>query len=114
MDTIAQYQEILSKYLQNLADERNSAIGNTLEYQVIIDVSGGHFQLVCMGWVGYKFVYQGLIHFDLKPDAKIWVQQNNTEILIDQDLAEFGIPKTSIVPGFKPESMRAMGGFAVR
>jgi hypothetical protein len=107
------YPQILTDYLQKLAGERNNATGNTFEYQVITDVPGGHFQLVCMGWSGYKFVYQVLIHFDLKLDGKVWVQQNNTEILLDRDLGELGIPKTHIVPGFRPEGMREMGGFAV-
>ncbi|MBK9488605.1 MAG: XisI protein [Haliscomenobacter sp.] len=107
--TIDQYPQILTNYLRKLADERNTALGNTFEYQVIADVPGGHFQLICMGWSGYKFIYQVLIHFDLKPNGKVWVQQNNTEILLDKDLGELGIAKTNIVPGFRPEGMREMG-----
>lgn len=116
MDSVTlqeQYAQILTEYLRKLAKERNTAVGNSLEYQVIADVPSGHFQLVCMGWSGYKFLYQVLIHFDLKPDGKVWVQQNNTEILLDRDLGELGISKKQIVPGFKPEGMREMGGFAV-
>lgn len=108
-----QYAQILANYVKKLAEERNNALGNSIEYQAIVDENGGHFQLLSMGWSGYKFVYQVLMHFDLKPNGKVWVQQNNTEILIDKDLGEMGIPKTDIVPGFKPEEMRALGGFAV-
>lgn len=107
-----QYAQILADYVNKMAEERNAALGNSLEYQAIVDLSGGHFQLLSMGWAGHKFLYQILMHFDLKPNGKIWVQQNNTEILVDRDLGELGIPKTDIVPGFKPKEMRELGGFA--
>jgi len=30
------------------------------------------------------------------------VQANNTELLLDEDLMELGIPKAKIIPGFVP------------
>jgi len=32
----------------------------------------------------------------------IMVQANNTELLLDEDLMELGIPKAKIIPGFVP------------
>jgi XisI protein len=45
--------------------------------------------------------------------CNIWVQQNNTEIPIDEDLAVYGISKKNIVVGFHLEAMRPFSDFAI-
>jgi hypothetical protein len=117
MDTqpnkIAKYQNILISYLDELALERNSALGRKLEYQAIADVVRNHFQLVRLGWIENKYFHFVLMHFDIKPDGKIWFQLNNTEIMVDQALLQRGVEKTDIVLGFQPEYARAQTDYAV-
>jgi len=53
-----------------------------------------------------------IFHFDIK-DGKIWLQENNTDIEIDEDLEEMGISKKEIVVGFHHPSMRQYSKYAV-
>ncbi|MCU0338312.1 MAG: XisI protein [Spirosomaceae bacterium] len=111
---IKKHQKVLSEYVRKMAQERNEALGNQMTYQAIIDLVGNHFQLVRIGWHEHRYLYTVLIHFDINSETgNIWVQQNNTEILLDEDLKEYGIPKSSIVIGFRPEGIRSYAGFAV-
>lgn len=119
MDTlqskIAKHQKALTKYITELAEERNNGIGNKLTHQAIIDTKNNHFQLVELGWIDdYKFNYCVLIHMDISPETgNIWVQRNRTEILIDEDLAKYDIPKKHFVLGFRPPYVREDTDFAV-
>ena len=111
---IKSYQKILSTYIQKLADERNNSLGNDMNYQAIIDTQNNHFQLVRIGWHDQRFLYNVLIHLDINTETgNIWVQQNNTEILLDNDLNEYGIPKNHLVLGFRPAAMRSFSDFAI-
>jgi XisI protein len=119
MDTILKnkikkHQRVLTAYITQLAKERNESLGNDMTYQSIIDIKGNHFQLVRMGWHKDRFLYSVLIHFDISLlTGNIWVQQNNTEIPIDEDLAVYGVSKKNIVVGFHLEAMRPFSDFAI-
>lgn len=109
-EKIVKYQHILYQYLDELATERNNASAEHLEYQVLADTTRNHFQLLRLGWVKYRFVHFVLFHFDIKPNGQIWLQLNNTEILVDRALIAQGVMAEDIVIGFQPEYVRqAMG-----
>lgn len=112
MDNIAKYQTLLVEYLENLAQERNSALGGTPDCQVLADTRNNHFQLTRIGWHDRKYHFAVLLHLDIKPDGKIWIQQNSTEILIGEELTALGVPNADIVVGFRPEYMRSVSRFA--
>lgn len=111
---IEKHGQVLTDYLQAEADRRNNALGNHLEYQVVADTLRNHYQLVRLGWHGQKFIHFVLMHFDIKPDGKIWIQQNNTEILVGAELTDRGVLASDIVVGFRPEYMREASGYALR
>lgn len=111
---IQKNQKILTQYIQELADHYNNALGNKLVYQGILDTQNNHFQLVKMGWLEDRFVFSVLIHLDISSKTgNIWIQQNNTEILLENDLKKYNISKKNLVLGFRPESMRKYSEFAV-
>ena len=66
-----------------------------------------YFQLLKIGWdsVNEHFVFGILFHFDIIDD-KIWLQLNNTEFPVVDELIEHGIPKSDIVLGFQPPIIR--------
>jgi hypothetical protein len=110
MDKITKYQQTIIDLLNEYAQLGNSSEG--LSRQVIVDKDRNHFQLVTVGWRGGKhFVYIVAFHFDII-DGKVWIQQNNTEAQIADELVERGIPKTDIVIGFQPPKVREFSGFA--
>ena len=56
-----------------------------------------------------------LIHLFIHPEmGNIWIQQNNTERLIDEDLRELiDLPNEHLVLGFSPEYMRVHSAYGV-
>ncbi|WP_373511691.1 XisI protein [Persicitalea sp.] len=83
------------------------------ENQVIADFERGHFQLVRIGWEGEAFAHNTIFHFDVKSDGKVWIQVNNTDVLITENLMEQGVEKSDIVLGFQPPRYRPYTGYAV-
>ncbi len=112
-EKINHYSKAIQTFLNNFADFRNNGLGNTMEYQVLSDNQKHHYQLVCLGWQGPKFVHFVLFHLDIKPDGKIWVQQNNTEHLLTEELRPYGISPSDIVVGFRPAYMRDLEGVSI-
>jgi XisI protein len=111
---IKKYQKIIAQYIQELAYEYNNALGNDMTYQAIIDTQNNHFQLVRIGWHGQRFLYSVLIHLDIHPQTgNIWIQQNNTEILLDVDLGKLGVLKNHFVLGFRPVEVRSFSDLAL-
>ena len=112
-EKVRQYEKIIISYLEELAEERNTALGGTYDCNVIADTKNHHYQLTRMGWHGRKYYFVVLLHFCIKPDGKVWIQQNNTEILVGGALEERGVEKMDIVVGFRPEYLREATGYAV-
>lgn len=84
-----------------------------VENEIIVDEKRGHYQLVSFGWDERAFSYAVIYHFDLKPDGKIWIQVNNTDIDVAEELTLRGVAKEDIVVGFQYPAYRAFGGYAV-
>ena len=110
MDKIKHYQNVLIEVLSTYANLGSPASG--LTRQVIADKENNHFQLVTIGWrEGKRFTYIVAFHFDIV-DGKVWIQQNNTEAHIADELVERGIASSDIVVGYQPPFARAQFGFA--
>lgn len=111
MEKIKHYQELIANLLRECATPLNSNLPG-LEDQVILDFENNHFQLVTVGWNNKKYVYLPLFHLDLKPDGKIWIMVNNTDVRIAEELVSRGVPRTDIVLGFQPQSVRPFTDYA--
>lgn len=111
---IQKRQDIIANYVERLAAEKNAALGSGGGYAAVVDREHNHFMLIRVGWTDKGFVHRVLLHLDINPGSgNIWVQQNNTEILPDRDLADKGINRSDFVVGFRPEWMRGQAGYAV-
>ncbi|AEE52140.1 XisI protein [Haliscomenobacter hydrossis] len=107
---IKKYQQVLEAFLQEEADSKTIP---GIEFQVITDTRNNHFQLVETGWFEKQFIHSVIFHFQIKPDGKIWLLANNTDMLVAEELVKKGVPALDIVIGFHPESARQFTGFAV-
>jgi hypothetical protein len=105
MDKIKKYQTALIGLLNEYAEFLAGSA--PVKPQVFIDKENNHFQLLKIGWDTEKqhFVFSVLFHFDIIDD-KIWLQLNNTEFPIVDELIEHGIAKSDIVLGFQPPILR--------
>lgn len=118
MDKITTYQKIIITALQKHAKMRIKSSTHPQAYvetQLLLDTTRHHYQLLSIGWSdnSKRFVYGVAFHIDIKPNGKVWVQQDNTDAIIVDDLLEGGIPQSDIVLGFMPPFMRKFSDFAV-
>ncbi len=99
-------QSVISEYAQRRRNQKD------VEVQTIYDTEHDRYQLLYMGWDGYKRIFYPIIHIDIQ-DSKIWIQHNITEELIADDLMYLGIDRHNIVLGLHHPSMRQYTDFAV-
>lgn len=113
MDKTIKYKTIVRKVAEYIASISPSDAN--VETQLIIDDEHGHYLLYSVGWENDDYrEYSSFVHLDVKPDGKVWIQHDGTDLKIALLLVEEGIPKSDIVLGFRaPYRRELMGEFAV-
>jgi hypothetical protein len=112
MEKINKYQIIVKNILEEIFPFFESEEGT--DSQLIIDEQRGHYLIYEVGWIESDWIYNSYVHIDIKPDGKVWLQHDGTDLRIGQQLIDRGIPKNDIVIGFQSPFARArMDGFAV-
>ena len=111
MEKVKKYQDIICSVLGEYASIKKSLTPNVKSH-LIIDREHNQFQLLSIGWHNNRFVFTILFHFSII-NGKVWIQQNNTDILIADEIMDKGVTKEDIVLGFVPEKVRIHSGFAV-
>ncbi len=109
LEKLQTYRTIIKQLLDHYAAYKPSY--GDIEIQTVFDIEHDHYQVVSIGWDKKERIYGCSIHLDIK-NEKIWIQINNTELDIGQDLVERGIPKEDIVIGFQPPYLRQYSGYA--
>ena len=110
MEKLEKYQKILTVFVEEYAKSPFS-IQKGLQNHAITDTVHNHFQVITIGWDNESFVYSPVLHFDII-NGKIWLQCNNTECEVTDELVIQGVDKQDIVLGFVPPYARAYSGFA--
>jgi hypothetical protein len=108
MEKIKQYQQIIASTLKEYATSNVPG----MEDEVLLDFENNHFQLVTVGWNEGKYLFLPLFHLDIKPDGKIWLMVNNTDVRIAEVLVTKGVPRMDIVLGFQPQAIREYSDYA--
>lgn len=112
MDKITSYQTAILEFLHEQA-----AIPYTnapkLRNTVVTDIHNREYLLICIGWNQASYCDHIIIHFSISENGKVWINQNNTEIQIGDELIEKGVAREDIILGFLPEYARPFAGFAV-
>ncbi len=104
MEKVNQYKKIVSELIEELGTWIPPETGT--EIQVIQDHKQGHYILFEVGWEGKKRIYLPFIHIDIRPDGKVWLQHDGTDLELALKLFERGIPKKQIVLGFHAPHLR--------
>lgn len=107
MDKLKKYQGILTQYLTDFAKQPPYANMPDVKTTVLIDLKSNHFQAVDIGWAGAKHIFSPVFHFDIK-EEKIWLQCNNTEREVIDELVQKGVAADDIVLGFQPPCVREL------
>ena len=106
MDKLNQYRPIIRAIVSEIAEMTPS--DKNSETQLIMDDERGHYVLFSIGWQDILREYLPFVHIDLKPDGKVWIQHDGTDLKIALMLAEKGIPKQDIVLAFHSLKRRKM------
>jgi len=110
MDDLEFYRETIQALLTEYA---SVPIANgEIECYTVFDTKQDHYQVVNVGWDGYRRVYGCVIHLDIKA-GKIWLQHNMTEMRVGHELVDRGVAKENIVLGFQAPEMRPYTEFGV-
>lgn len=111
MDTRLKYQDIIKKLL-NVHAQYRASIPDSYDSQVLFDDERGRYLVLDIGWSDDKYLHTTPIHIDLIGN-KIWIQCDDTQEGIANDLLEAGVRKEDIVLGFRHPKVRQYTGFAV-
>ncbi len=103
-------REFIKQILMEYAQYKHSY--GDIEVQTIFDTENDHYQLVNVGWNGYRRIYGCVLHIDIK-NGKIWIQHDGTEEGVASELVQLGVPKDQIVLAFHSPYKRQFTGFAV-
>jgi XisI protein len=109
MDRLNYYRQCLRQFLTDYANARSGEAG--MEIQLIFDTEHDHYLLLRAGWDQKRRVHSCIFHFDIK-EGKIWLQENNTDIDVGDELEAMGISKQEIVVGFHYPSLRQHSQYA--
>jgi len=111
MEKIKQYRIISKKLIAELGNRKNQA-SHGLKYQVINDDGIGNYLLLRNGWKGSSRFYGIIVHIEVTDKGKVWLHQDNTDLIIADMLLERGVSESDLVLGFHPPAMREETGMA--
>jgi hypothetical protein len=110
MDSIESYRNIIKSLL---TEHASIPIANgVIDSYTVFDTEQDHYQVMNVGWDGYRRVYGCVLHLDIK-NGKIWIEQNMTEMRIAQELVDRGVAKENIVLGFQAPELRQYTDYAI-
>lgn len=110
MDELERYRQVIQTLFTEYV--KTPIANGEIESQTVFDVQQDHYQVMDVGWDGYRRVHGCVLHLDIK-DGKVWVQHNATEMRVAHELVARGIPKEDIVLGFQPPYAREYTGFGI-
>jgi len=102
-------RESINKFLKQYAEDISNS---DISVQLVFDTENDHYLVLDIGWQNSRRVRDCIFHFDII-DGKIWLQENNTDLEIDEYLEEMGISPKEIVVGFHPPYVRKYSDYAV-
>lgn len=107
MEKLVKHKSIVRLVVHEIANMMPS--DHQVETQFIADDEHGHYLLSSVGWYnGQQRELNNFVHIDVKPDAKVWIQHDGTDLRIALILVEKGISKNDIVLGFHAPHRREM------
>lgn len=106
MEKIKKYQKAILKVLEEYAAIKSPFMPE-VENKIIADTQNHHYQLVRMGWYKDRHVHYTVFHFDIL-GGKVWIQENRTDVKIDEDLMAAGVSAEDILSGLQHPTLRKL------
>lgn len=109
MGTLNRYREIIETMLSGVARLPTSSPG--VENKTLFDREANRYAVLSLGWEGARRIHHFLAHLEII-EGRIWVQEDNTDLALAEELERAGIPRSDIVLGFHPPEVRAHTDYA--
>lgn len=110
MGSLENYREIVKQLLSKYAQLPTA--DNDVRNETIFDLENDRYILLSLGWFKRRRIHHCVMHIDIIDD-QLWIQANNTDCLIAEELVEAGIPSDAIVLGLQPPEVRAYTAYGV-
>lgn len=79
--------------------------------RTIFDEKNNRYAVISEGWDRGERIHHVVADLEII-NGKVWIQADNTDIVIARELESQGIPKSDIVLGFRPAAVRAESEYA--
>ncbi|MCI0699847.1 MAG: XisI protein [Planctomycetia bacterium] len=112
MGAVITYAETVRQIMDRVASHLKRIPKPGVETHLIADADQGIYLLQRVGWHEKKRV-NNIVLFARIRDGKIWIEEDNTDLPLADELVRAGIPKEDIVLGFQPPERRHLTEFAV-
>lgn len=109
MDRVNIYRDHVKKLIHQYTQYK-PAYGD-IEMQTLFDEENDHYQLLAVGWHDLERIHGCVFHIDIKGE-RVWIQRDNTDVGIANELVDMGIPKEDIVLAYHAPYKRKYTGFA--
>lgn len=113
METLAEktnrYRQIIQELLGWLAAVPHLETG--IQDRTLFDQTHDSYAIISEGWNDEERIHQVVAHLEII-EGKVWIQADNTDLVIARELEERGIPKSDIVLGFRAPSVRPLTEYA--
>ena len=110
MDSLNNYRKLVKQLLTEYAEI--PVFDSDIQNKVIFDLENDRYMLINIGWFNEQRIYHCVIHIDII-DGQVWIQANNTDRLIAEELVAAGVPAESIVLGLQPPDVRPYTAYGV-
>ena len=110
MAVLEDYRQVVKQLLTEYAQLPTSS--DEIQNEVIFDSEHDHYLFLIVGWLKGKRIHHCGIHIDII-DSQVWIQANNTDCLIAEELVAAGIPPESIVLGLQPPEVRPYTSYGI-
>ena len=109
MDRLAGYRQIIRRILAEYDGIKDSSGDSVTE--IVFDGANDRYLVLDQGWEGVKRVHSVVLHVEVI-NGKVWLQCNNTDVDIAQDMVLAGIPREHIVLGLHEPEVRQYTEYA--
>ncbi|WP_204105467.1 MULTISPECIES: XisI protein [Spirulina sp. CCY15215] len=110
MASLENYRNIVRQLLQDYAEIPTS--DENIQNETLFDVECDRYLLLEIGWSKGLRVHHCVMHIDII-EEQVWIQANNTDRLIAEELVAAGIPTDAIVLGLQPPEVRPYTAYGV-
>ena len=100
MDRVDKYRQIICDYLESFAEYDKAA-------QLVFDKQRDRYLAIHNEWRGERRIYGCAIQIDII-NGKVWIQENNTETYVEQELMQGGVSSADILLGLRSPTVREL------